>query len=518
MIRRFMIFFAVTLPSLAATTQPITQSTFDVLESSVPVGTAIHVNAWSCFTPPTDAFDHCLSWNFGRNTIVADPTKYATGATRDLGLAFPGPVAAHVYSQPGTYTITLTDRLRNPDGSAGEIERTLSRAVTVTAANRKVIYIDGQLGDDSNAGTDATHPIKTADHAAQLLTDNTELRFRNGQQFLLSGCLSLQHENVVIGGYGDAASPVIRKTAAGNMFSCWPGQTCDVTLTGLSLDSAWTLAFTENDQGQPQIAYHQPIAALGIMRGTNVMLVDCQFGNLQQGPQGASNLDGLYVLRCTQTQAWGIPSRCVWLEGSDLVVAGCTFLNSVNESPLRMDSGAAGSTGANRVAIVANRVGQLLNAAHNRSTTKAAMTLRYGSMIHVEGNLFVDAESSFNSPGWPNVVTTLDVRNNVIFGLTSADGYLHIRDGVFDAAVQDNKSWQQTVDYWISPSDSDVRLDSDQLTFRNNWGCAWLGNARLVQIDSYQPPALSTFNHDAMQQFVRATTQPIAVPATMPSN
>lgn len=494
------------------TTTPTTDTTtFTFLEPTVPAGTAVHVSADNLFTPATQLFDHCLSWNFGESTLVTDPTRYSQNAdTHDIGHNFPGPDAAHIYAAPGTYPITLTDRQRNPDGSPGQILRTFTRTITITPANRKIIYVDASAGNDSNTGLDINHALKTADHAVDRLAGNTELRFHAGQEFPLTRYFNCQHVNLVIGSYGTGAPPHLLGTVKGNLFTFWNGKTHDVTITGLTIDADWIPA-----QTSAGLKYHQPIAVFGNLRGQNVALTDCQIANNDQGPSGEIDLHGFFMLRCNQTEPWGITSRFLWLEGYDLVVAGNTAVNSVNESPFRM-----ADLGGTRVNFVFNRTGQLLVPTQGRSLCKAGLTFRTGTLIHVESNLCVDSEFSFDSHGYPNTVTNLDVRRNLLLGLgnNDPDTLLHIKPGVTDAAVQDNQVYRsQGPAYVISPSDSDPRLDINRLTFRNNQAVGWSENSRLLQIDNHTPISLTTFTNSG-NVFEHPTTRPTTLPTTMPSN
>ena len=73
--------------------------------------------------------------------------------------------AAHTYNNPGTYTITL--KITNQSG----VSASTTRQVTVGSNTRSVIYVSPS-GNDANAGTSQSAPIRTFDRARQLLANN----------------------------------------------------------------------------------------------------------------------------------------------------------------------------------------------------------------------------------------------------------------------------------------------------------------------------------------------------------
>jgi hypothetical protein len=484
-------------------------STFDILQQSVPSGHAIHVNAYGLFNKPSDTFDRCIEWDFSDPQQVADPRQLAKRSKLDLGASFPGPVAAHRYLPKGDYTIAYSEHQRGSNGQPiTQYVRQAKQTITITPPARTVFFVDGQRGLNTNGGLLPTQPLKTADAAAARLADNTELRFASGQTFELTESFNCQHQNVVITSSGTGSPPVIKKTTPGNIVSCWAGKTRNVSICNLVFDSASTPQTTAGG-----IAYQLGCAVFGILRGMNISIVDVGIANLAEGPRPGSDAQGVLILRCYQTQAWGIRDRFVWLEGSDVVLAGCTILNSVNQSPVRMDNSITGSTGGHRVAIVANRIGQLLDKGHGRPLAMAALTVRYGDSIFIARNLTVDGELSLNSPGWPNVVSNADVRENYSVSLTGADAYPHVRPGCTNIALQDNQSWQaQGPCFWISPQCDDPRLNVDYLWYRGNRAFGWGQNSRREQVDPYKVPALAHFVNE-MNSFVEYNTLPPNLPA-----
>ena len=509
-------------PAAVVATQPDTQpaSPLLLLEPTVPAGTAVHVSAWGLYPNPATLFDHVLSWDFGQSLPVADPRDYAHNAVVDLGHNFPGPQAAYVFTTPGVYPITLTDRLRNADGSPGAVVQTLSTTVTVTPPGRTVFYVDSRTGNDANPGTDPAAPLGSLAAGQKKLRSNTELDivgFLDPQTnqpavYRFSTGFGLPFHNCVILGVG-AAQPVLHAISTQvdkNLFNFDKHRSSDITLANLGIDSD---DHTGVDTGSGQHkAYDVGFAELGNIRGTNAALVNDTLMHLDRGPEVTNDAHGWLMQNCRQRFACEIYSRGVYDGGDNCVYAGNVFTDSVHESPVRFDG--AGGNGCNNLSFVANRVGRY-------GSAKAAFTDRYGVNHFIAANLFVGAECSINSPGGNNAIRNLDLRQNVAVGVGTQDGYFDIRAGVFDSCVQDNRSWQPTECYTLDPHNGmPAALYTTNLLWRNNWGCAWFSpnpnsHARLMQINA-EPV---NFQPDACDQFVGipGPGPGVAPPSTMPS-
>ena len=136
-----------------------------VMESTVDVDHAVQVNALSSNLKAGTVLTAKFLWDFG-----------------DPGSAYNQLVgwnASNLYTQPGTYTITLT--ITNEDGKTSATTTT----VNIAASNRKVIYVSND-GSDSASGLSPQSAVKTFAKAMGMVTDNTEVLFNSGDTFDVS--------------------------------------------------------------------------------------------------------------------------------------------------------------------------------------------------------------------------------------------------------------------------------------------------------------------------------------------
>jgi hypothetical protein len=494
-----------------------------------PAPATVHVSALNLLDQPMDWLDERYAWNFGDapgSQLVIDPRS---GQSVDLNTTLTGPVAAYAYERPGDYTMTLTRTL-----ATGEI-RTYSAHVTVPPAMRTVYYISS-TGSDTNTGADSSKPLRTANAAVARLSDHTEFRFQRGGVYPLDREFPLKRHDILVDCYGDPAQPlpVIYRTApslattstttkptttpatttsaatqpnfdtpaptAGLVFSFWPGQTFDVTVRHLRLDSPFAIACTAGG-----LAYHAPVATFGILRGRNVTISDCEFVNLTEGPHGDSQLCGAMLLRNRQVDPLGIPARTLWLEGSDVVAIGNVATNSTNESPIR-----AANSGIVRGLVAFNDTSQLLDPAHDRALAKAAITLRTMQDVYVYGNRATDAEFCFD----PLTAAAQDARvageGNVI-----RNGLLHLRTNVRHAVFRDNAIERDGGPcIAVTPGDG-VNAWLEDIRIERNRGQGWLPNGRMFMVDAHADAAMRNCVLDEASNVYTKIAPP---PATGPSH
>src|SRR5688572_29158558 len=143
-----------------------------------PAPFAIHVHALNSTLGLGNELTALYEWDFG------DPS----GQFNTLI----GWNAAHVYNQPGTYTLRL--RLTN---QLGEVSTRLV-PVTITTANRTNIYVS-PTGSDSNSGQSASSPIQTFAKAATLVGPNKAILFQRGGTFNTTATMWISQTNVLVG-------------------------------------------------------------------------------------------------------------------------------------------------------------------------------------------------------------------------------------------------------------------------------------------------------------------------------
>jgi hypothetical protein len=133
-----------------------------------------------------------FAWNFDRDGL--DPTGRHS-PTR-------GFVAAHVYENPGTYTITL-DVIDRSGATAS------ATAQVVVSPFSGTTYYVAAGGNNSAAGTSLTAPLATPDFALkQKAAPNTRILLRKGDRFTVPGfTVSNASGPVIVGAYSDPEKP-----------------------------------------------------------------------------------------------------------------------------------------------------------------------------------------------------------------------------------------------------------------------------------------------------------------------
>src|SRR5581483_728532 len=146
---------------------------------------ALHVDALD-LRPPTGTPLTCrYQWDFG-----------------DPGSAFntlEGWNAAHLYTKPGHYTVTL----KLTDESGNVIHGT--SILEIRPDQRRAVYVSAD-GDDSNDGATPATPLRTAGRAMVGLAGDTKILFRRGDVFPITSSLMISGRNVSLASYGNAPS------------------------------------------------------------------------------------------------------------------------------------------------------------------------------------------------------------------------------------------------------------------------------------------------------------------------
>ena len=244
--------------------------------------------------------------------------------------------AAHVYNQPGAYTIKL--KITN---QAGEVA-TATRQVTINPATRSVIYVS-PTGSDSNNGLSEAAPIKTVAKAATLFANNREIRFKRGGVFDMSATVNITQQNMIISAYGTGASPKWNYTVNAQY-----GKMIDFGTSAKDI-------IVENIQFDSPFAPNNQIIRAMHPHGNVITVRNCHFGKVSY----AMNTDGsgVYGLLTQNNTAGVIGGYYIWAKGSDHVHLGNDVDGSVDEHNIRFG-------GANRVLI-----------AHNDLTNTAKSTI-----------------------------------------------------------------------------------------------------------------------------------------------
>jgi PKD repeat protein len=326
-----------------------------VTSKTLPAGTGFHVNA--------------VNSSLGTGTPLA--TRYQWDFD-DEGSSFnkmEGFNAAHLYTKSGNYTVKLT--ITNAAGKTN----TTSMDITVTAANRKVIYVSSS-GSDSNSGSSSS-PIKSFDKAMSLVRDNTEILFRRGDTFSANNGM-IKSSNVVIGAYGSGNRPVLKFTGERNYGVIFRTDESgeNVTIRDLQFDSIYGSASDED--GLPSAI--RPDAA-------NTTIVNNAFYNVGYAVNGNQKPKGLLVQGNTAPSMTGLKGYFAWVQGADHVYVG-NYVANAYAHVLRV-------VGADRVNISYN---DFANPSEDK-TVRTTLVIHKGSYAYVSHNKLSDGNVAIGPLG-----------------------------------------------------------------------------------------------------------------------
>ncbi len=262
---------------------------------------------------------NALNSNVGAGTPLTARYQWDFGDPSGRFDQLTGFSAAHVYNNPGVYTVTLT--ITN---EAGKISSARA-SVSVLADNRRTIYVDTN-GNDSNNGLSPSSPIRTVARANALQrAGNVRLLFHDGETFPVTTPIgiSVVSKDVLIGSYGSGAQPVLKMTAHSTMIHTYADHT---VIQGLTFDSVFTPV--------GNIANHFTGIALAI-GGTNQLVRNNTFLNVDDAINTNTMPHGLLIEDNTAPDPTGIRGYFFWCQGSDEVVLGNTVVNSTREHVMR---------------------------------------------------------------------------------------------------------------------------------------------------------------------------------------
>lgn len=145
------------------------------------------------------------AWDFGDSSAIT--YSYGTLAPHDSDTEAGSPVVAHLYAEPGTYTVTL--QVWNESGT----KTTYTQQITVSdqTATATVYYVDATLGSDSNDGLAPTDegggvgPLQTWDAGmAKIAGDNVMVLYKRGEAYTTSTAKTINNDDVTISSYYNA--------------------------------------------------------------------------------------------------------------------------------------------------------------------------------------------------------------------------------------------------------------------------------------------------------------------------
>lgn len=405
----------------------------DVIDNSVPFGHAIHVHGLSSSLRGGSAIDARYEWNFGDSG-----SKYNT---------LSGFNAAHVYSKPGSYTITL--RVTNAGGKTSIVKTN----VTVTPANRRVIYVSND-GNDSNSGLSASKPIRTFARAAAMVADDTEILFERGDTFTLTKGMSISGgSNVVIGAYGTGDRPVLKYVGASSstvqdIVSTHEAQ--DVLIRDLTFDTRFAPG-----TGKVRVNAVRPGGQNITVRGNQVLNID-EFINNNRQPRGTLVMDNV----SPTTNA--LRAQFIWIEGTDHVYLGNLVRNSSHENLIR------GSNGASRILIAHNDLANPdLGMGGDMKATVVMQKVRYA---YVADNIIRDSWVSVGPLGNGDGLSDKSARAywNVVEDNILYDSGMFVNHGAIHTSVRGNVIHREGTAIWIDGFNSAYGRGVEDVHIYNN--------------------------------------------------
>lgn len=321
MISAVAIFASVTRAEPPAT-QPIGAAAVKFILSDGPAPCAIHLHALdvplASGTPITAKYE----WDFGDpagrfNTLI-------------------GWNAAHVYDKPGRYVVQL--RIKTESGA----EQSFRGTLTVVPDSRRTIYVD-PAGRDDNDGLSPDRPLRTVEGAAKAMASDIKILFRRGQTFDAGRTVDVRGSNVLIGAYGEGDRPVLMSVAGkGNIFSI-DARARGVVIEQLTFDTrgAGDTNDARNANGQlptPNKMWGKIGVSAVFARGTNIVVRDCRFLNVDDAINASGRPNGLLVADNVAPLETGLRGYFVWLQNSDTTIVGNRVANSTREHIVRSSS------------------------------------------------------------------------------------------------------------------------------------------------------------------------------------
>jgi hypothetical protein len=161
------------------------------------------------------------AWDFGDSQ---SGNWTSDGKSKNKAL---GHLAAHVYDQPGRYTVTL--QITAPNGQ----QYSYSQTIDVQAFSGTTYYVAAS-GNDLNNGLSESAPLRTFEKAMSFAKTNTRIRFKRGDSWNTSYGASINAAGPgLVDSYGSGALPKI--TANNNLIAVFKVQGKDWRIADLNI-------------------------------------------------------------------------------------------------------------------------------------------------------------------------------------------------------------------------------------------------------------------------------------------
>ena len=312
-----------------------------------------------------------FAWDFGGpgHYVYTSPL---TQQPVDLSNGQHGPLAAFLYDAPGTYKITLT--VTKP----GQPAKTYATSAVVAPDQRQHYYF-ATTGSDANTGTDAAHPWAADKFQATAGLPNVSLLALDVVQPTITSSIRLLSNTVIDGPFAP--------NFVGGGFTGWAGQTSNVLIRGMTVNSPGVAAMTGMYP-----AIHSNIIFFDV-RGTGIGVVNCNFNVINKAMYYAdAGLEGVLLQGCRELQPDAMWSNAVMhFAGSRFINLANSFTSSATEITDRIE------TPGNGLVFEHNYFDQDITPL--RTAAKGCFCSRQSNDLWVGNNVFADATVSVTSGG-----------------------------------------------------------------------------------------------------------------------
>jgi len=155
------------------------------------------------------------AWDFGDTN--AGNWQYGNLARKDKNLAS-GPIAAHVFETPGTYTVRLTTKGLDGVTASQSVSITVQNPDSVFSGNNTICF--SSSGNYSSCPSGAQHITTSSfQNAMDYATAGKRLLFRRGESWTASSGSEINNDGPgLIGAFGSGVRPAIHNTSGDNLF------------------------------------------------------------------------------------------------------------------------------------------------------------------------------------------------------------------------------------------------------------------------------------------------------------